>query len=208
MEEFTMTTTTTTTTLKNAIINRRSIRKVTKNAAITSERITEIIKTALHAPTSFNMQSGRLIVLMDGEHEKFWDIVKETLRARVPAENFDATVQRLQGFRDGVGTILYFENQATIQSMQVNAPSYKEQFPFWSQQGSAMLQYAVWMSLEADGIGASLQHYNPIIDEEVKRIWDIPQEWSLIAQMPFGEPNEQPGERTFLPFDEIVKFHQ
>ena len=196
------------TTFKDAIINRRSIRKVTKNPAITEERIREILKTSLHAPTSFNMQSGRVVVLLDGEHEKFWDIVKETLRARVPAENFDATIQRLAGFRDGVGTILFFENQATIQSMQENAPSYKEQFPFWSHQGSAMLQYAVWTALEAEGIGASLQHYNPIVDEEVKRTWDIPQEWTLIAQMPFGEPNEQPGERSFLPFEEVVTFHK
>lgn len=199
---------TTAATLKDAIINRRSIRKVTKNAAITSDRIAEILKTSLHAPSSFNMQSGRMVVLMDGEHEKLWDIVKETLRSRVPAENFEATAQRLQGFRDGAGTILFFEDQATIQRMQENAPSYKEQFPFWSHQGSAMLQYAVWMSLEADGIGASLQHYNPIIDEEVKRTWGIAQEWSLIAQMPFGEPNEQPGERSFLPFEDVVKFHQ
>jgi len=29
----------------------------------------------------------------------------------------------------------------------------------------------------------------------------------LIAQMPFGEPNEQPGEKTFLPFEDIVKFY-
>lgn len=64
------------------------------------------------------------------------------------------------------------------------------------------------MSLEADGIGASLQHYNPIIDEEVKRAWGIPQEWSLIAQMPFGEPDEQPGERSFLPFEDVVQIHQ
>ena len=74
------------------------------------------------------MQSGRIVVLMDNEHEKFWDIVKETLRARVPAENFAATEERLHGFKDGVGTILFFENQATIQQMQENAPSYKEQF--------------------------------------------------------------------------------
>ncbi|WP_374017311.1 nitroreductase family protein [Paenibacillus thiaminolyticus] len=199
---------TTAATLQDAIINRRSIRKVTKNAAITSERITDILKSSLHAPSSFNMQSGRMVVLMDGEHEKLWDIVKETLRSRVSAENFEATAQRLQGFRDGAGTILFFEDQATIQRMQENAPSYKEQFPFWSHQGSAMLQYAVWMSLEADGIGASLQHYNPIIDEEVKSAWGIPQEWSLIAQMPFGEPDEQPGERSFLPFEDVVKFHQ
>lgn len=60
----------TTTNLKEAIVNRRSIRKVTKNDAITKERIEEVLKTALHAPTSFNMQSGRMVVLMDGEHEK------------------------------------------------------------------------------------------------------------------------------------------
>ena len=53
----------TTTNLKEAIVNRRSIRKVTKNDAITKERIEEVLKTALHAPTSFNMQSGRMGVL-------------------------------------------------------------------------------------------------------------------------------------------------
>ncbi|MCE5172723.1 nitroreductase family protein [Paenibacillus profundus] len=196
-----------TTNLKDAIINRRSIRKVKKNEWITKERINEVLKTALHAPSSFNMQSGRMVVLMNAEHEKFWDIVKETLRARVPAENFEATVERLQGFRDGAGTILFFENQETVQQMQEKAPLYKEQFPYWSHQGSAMLQYAVWMSLAAEGIGASLQHYNPIVDEEVKNTWNISPQWSLVAQMPFGEPNEQAGERTFLPFEDVVKFY-
>ncbi|MFJ8088437.1 nitroreductase family protein [Lysinibacillus sp. NPDC095746] len=197
----------TTTNLKEAIINRRSIRKVKKNAAITKEKIEELLKISVHAPSSFNMQSGRLVVLMDNEHEKFWDIVKETLRARVPAENFAATEERLHGFKDGVGTILFFENQATIEQMQENAPSYKEQFPFWSHQGNAMLQYATWMSLTSEGIGASIQHYNPIIDEEVKETWNIPAEWSLVAQMPFGEPNEQPGEKTSLSFEDVVKFY-
>lgn len=197
----------TTTNLKEAIINRRSIRKVKKNAAITKEKIEELLKISVHAPSSFNMQSGRLVVLMDNEHEKFWDIVKETLRARVPAENFAATEERLHGFKDGVGTILFFESQATIEQMQENAPSYKEQFPFWSHQGNAMLQYATWMSLTSEGIGASIQHYNPIIDEEVKETWNIPAEWSLVAQMPFGEPNEQPGEKTSLPFEDVVKFY-
>jgi len=197
----------TTTNLKEAIINRRSIRKVKKNTAITKEKIEELLKISVHAPSSFNMQSGRVVVLMDNEHEKFWDIVKETLRARVPAENFAATEGRLQGFEDGVGTILFFEDQATIKQMQENAPSYKEQFPFWSHQGNAMLQYATWMSLTTEGIGASIQHYNPIIDEEVKQTWNIPAEWSLVAQMPFGEPNEQPGEKTSLPFEDVVKFY-
>lgn len=75
------------------------------------------------------MQSGRMVVLMDGEHEKFWDIVKETLRARVPAENFEATVERLKGFHAGVGTVLFFEDRATVEKMQENAPLYKRSVP-------------------------------------------------------------------------------
>ena len=154
------------TNLKDAIINRRSIRKVKKNENITKERIKEVLKTAIHAPTSFNMQSGRIVVLMDGEHEKFWDIVKETLSSRVPEENFEATVERLKGFRDGVGTILFFENQETIEQMQDKAPSYKEQFPYWSHQGSAMLQYAIWMLYQQKVLG---HLYNTIIQLLMKK---------------------------------------
>lgn len=62
------------------------------------------------------------------------------------------------------------------------------------------------MLLSSEGIGASLQHYNPIVDAEVKETWNIPAEWSLVGQMPFGEPNEQPAERTFLPTEDVVKF--
>ncbi len=70
-----------------------------------------------------------------------------------------------------------------------------------------MLQHTVWMLLSAEGIGASLQHYNPIVDAEVKETWNIPAEWSLVGQMPFGESNEQPAERTFLPTEDVVKFY-
>lgn len=51
-----------------------------------------------------------------------------------------------------------------------------------------MLQLFVWTALENEGLDASLQHYNPIIDEEVKKQWNIPESWKLIVQMPFGKP--------------------
>ena len=34
--------------------------------------------------------------------------------------------------------------------------------------------------------GASLQHYNPLIDEAVAKQWHINPNWKLIAEMPFG----------------------
>lgn len=61
-----------------------------------------------------------------------------------------------------------------------------------------MAQHSVWTALANANIGASLQHYNPLIDQEVAQTWDIPASWKLRAQMPFGS-NEQPfGEKAFM----------
>ena len=49
-----------------------------------------------------------------------------------------------------------------------------------------MHQYAIWTTLAAAGIGANLQHYNPLIDAEVAKTWDIPDNWQLRAELVFG----------------------
>lgn len=53
--------------------------------------------------------------------------------------------------------------------------------------------------------GASLQHYNPVIDQAVKTVWHIPDSWKLIAEMPFGKPAAQPGCKEFQPVADRVK---
>jgi len=68
-----------------------------------------------------------------------------------------------------------------------------------------MHQLAIWTMLEDAGFGASLQHYNPLIDNEVRKRWSLPEEWRLIAQMPFGTPAGEPGEKTFKPLDERIR---
>lgn len=111
----------------------------------------------------------------------------------------------MAGFRSGYGTILFFEDDAVIKSLQEQFELYKDNFPIWSQQSSGMLQFAIWTALELEGLGASLQHYNPLIDEAVKAEWNIPESWRLIAQMPFGNPTAEPGEKDFQPIEERVK---
>ena len=39
------------------------------------------------------------------------------------------------------------------------------------------------------------------IEEEVKKNWNFPASWKLIAQMPFGKPTAQPGEKEFQPLE-------
>lgn len=194
--------------LEEIIKGRRSVRKLTNAPEVPRSQIEEVVKLALHAPSAFNMQSGRLVVLTGAHHEQLWDMVTETLRARVPAEKFAPTQERMNGFRGGAGTVLFFEDQAAVKAMQEkSSPSYQMHFHNWSHQGSALLQYAVWLGLTEQGLAASLQHYNPIIDEKVMREWDIPDSWSLVAQMPYGRAAETPGPRSFLPYEDVVKWH-
>ena len=51
-----------------------------------------------------------------------------------------------------------------------------------------MHQFTLWTALEAEGFGANLQHYNPIVDQKVKTKWGVNMEWRLRAELVFGGP--------------------
>ncbi|MFX6601374.1 nitroreductase, partial [Acinetobacter baumannii] len=53
--------------------------------------------------------------------------------------------------------------------------------------------------------GASLQHYNPIIDDEVHATWDIPHHWKLRAQMVFGSIEQEASEKNYIEDDARFK---
>ena len=63
----------------------------------------------------------------------------------------------------------------------------------------------IWLALSEHKIGASLQHYNPLIDEDIHRIFKISKNWYLIAQMPFGAITEEPQPKNFAPIEERLK---
>ena len=108
----------------------------------------------------------------------------------IPEDAFIRSKAKIDGsFASGYGTVLFFEDTSTIRQMEGDYPLYAKNFQVWSQHTSAMHQFTIWTFLEELGFGASLQHYNPLIDNEVKHTWHLPNEWMLIAQMPFGMPH-------------------
>lgn len=190
-----------------AVKERRSFYGINKEITVSDERIKEIVEFAVkYTPSAFNSQSARLVVLTGDAHDKLWDITTETLRKVVGEGDFEGTKQKMDSFKSGYGTVLFFEDVAVIKGLQEQFSLYADNFPVWSNQASGMHQFVVWTALEAEGLGASLQHYNPLIDEEVIKEWNIPTNWKLIAQMPFGNPTAQPGEKEFLPLEDRVKF--
>lgn len=154
----------------------------------------------------------------------------EIYKIQLPADKFEHAKGRMEGFRGGYGTILFYEDTTTMREFQEKFKTYEDKFPgceylgsvasllfhewallidHWragSEQTNGMHQYVLWCALEAEGMGVNLQHYNPLIDTRLETEFNVPVTWNLKAQMVFGKPTGQPGEKEFRPVEERVKF--
>ncbi|KIW19331.1 hypothetical protein PV08_03625 [Exophiala spinifera] len=196
-------------TFLDAVKARRTIYQLSSESTIPDSRIKEIVEQAvLHVPSSFNSQSTRVVVLLGPEHKKLWaDIVKPAVKAVAPAEAWPASEQRLSGFEAGYGTVLFYEEPKVVAGLQEKLPLYADKFPQWSEHTNAIHQFAIWTALEQEGLGANLQHYNPLIDEKIAATWNVPQTWSLKAQLVFGKPVGGPLDKAYGPLEERVFIH-
>ena len=191
----------------NLLKERRSIYALGKNVSLSNDQILALVKTAVkESPSSFNSQTSRAVVLFGGAHEKLWDLTEAALKIAVPeGQDFAPTIEKLNSFRAGYGTILFFEDMSIVKNLQEQFALYADRFPVWAQQTSAMHQYAMWTELRTLNVGANLQHYNPLVDEDAAKAFAIPDSWELVAQMPFGNIVEPAGEKTYQPVSERMK---
>lgn len=189
--------------LWEAIKNRRSLYALSNEEIVPRKKIEQMVTDALlYVPSANNSQTTRLVLLWGDHHKNLWDIVLAALRKETNDAQFARSKAKVEkSFVSGYGTILFFEDQAAVKTLQEKFPLYADTYPRYAQHTNAMHQYALWTALEAEGLGASLQHYNPLIDEDVQKAWNIPETWQLIAQMPFGKPLEGAGQREQTPIE-------
>ncbi|WP_436912717.1 nitroreductase family protein [Acinetobacter schindleri] len=187
------------------IKQRRSIYAIGNNVSLDQTEVENTIKEAVrHSPSSFNSQTSRVVILFGESHQNFWNIVRDTLKKIVPADAFEGTNNKINSFAAGYGTALFYEDQEVVKELQAQFPLYADNFPVWSEHSSAIAQFATWTALAEKNIGASLQHYNPIIDDEVAIAFDVPSNWKLRAQLGFGSIEAPAGEKTFM--DDAERF--
>lgn len=131
--------------------------------------------------------------------------------------------------------VLFYEDRQCFETLRADPAlgRYANFYESWSDQTSAMHQYvgmslpsfaspmllhpcawlayhrgmSVWSAFAAEGIGATIQHYNPLVDETVRKTWDINPEWTLVAQLVFGKKEGPPKEKTFKPLEERLFIH-
>jgi predicted oxidoreductase (fatty acid repression mutant protein) len=191
----------------SAITARRSIYPLSKKQILSDAKLIAVIQESVkHAPSSFNMMSSRVVILLGAEHDAYWnDIVPVELKKVAEAESAAKGIERTKMFQAGAGTILFFEDQKVVQGMQEKVALYADRFPEWSEHGSGMAQIYVWTALELEGYGANLQHYGNLTGPVVTKKYQLPETYTLKAELVFGHPEGSANEKPFLPDAERVK---
>ncbi|WP_353989457.1 nitroreductase family protein [Pediococcus argentinicus] len=192
----------------NLLKQRRTIYNLGKNVSQSPDEIIDLVEQVIkESPTAFNGQSTRAVFLFGKNHDRLWEIVEERLRSEVPSEEaYQNTVNKIENsFRAGFGTILFYKDEDVVKGLQEAAPLYADNFPNWSEQTQGNINLGTWITLAENGIGASLQHYNPLIDELVRKEFDIPENWTLRSQMPFGSIEAPAGEKEYMADEDRFK---
>ncbi len=185
-----------------SLAKRRSIYSLGKNVQLSPEEITKIIEECLrYTPSAFNMPTCNVIVSFGDKHDAIWTAAQEILQEKMKKkpEAFEVTRKKIDGFKGSIGTILFYEDTSVVKELKETYAMYADNFDIWSQQACGMLQANIWTALADSGVGANLQHYNPLIDDKMKALFTakIKDDWKLIAQMPFGSIEQQPKEKYF-----------
>ncbi len=192
-------------TIIDSMKKRRSIYQIGAHLPIEKDALEQLVKDAVqYAPSAFNSQTARVVLLYNDEHTWLWNTVLELLRPMLTEKQVAATEKKIASFAAGAATILFFEELAIVAALEEQFPLYKEHFLTWSHHSSGLTQFAVWTALADLNIGASLQHYGTVIEKAVHEHFGFPDTWSLIAQMPIGSIEGAAPKKTFGTIDERV----
>ena len=188
--------------IRESLKERRTVYSLKRELPVSADEIKKLVtETTELVPDAFNMHSQRVVLVLGEQQDKLWDKIYDVFEGKVPREKID-------GFRAAAGTILYFYDDAVVKGLQEQFPLYAPNFPVWANQSNGMLQLAVWTGLRELGVGANLQHYNPVIDDAVREMFHLPGSYKLVAQMPFGGIVELPGAKDAEDISKRVVFKE
>jgi len=86
---------------------RRSIYALNSKSPISDKKIQDLAYQTLRTvPSAFNSQTTRLVVLLQSEHQKFWNMTKEVFLADVKDEKAAENLgKKLDGFGKAYGSV-------------------------------------------------------------------------------------------------------
>ena len=172
----------------DVIEKRRSNYDLGNNLEISKKDLINLLrKIVYYAPSPFNIQSSKIVLLNKKSHHLLWTtVVEEFLKKNNNGDLLDSDKARIKREEKAYGTILFYKDEQIIENFKKDLEDYeKNNLDEWCTQESAMLQMNIWNELRLRNIGAHIVHFDNI-DEEVSVAFDIDKNYKLVAMMVFG----------------------
>ncbi|EJS44541.1 hbn1p [Saccharomyces arboricola H-6] len=161
---------------------------------VTIKDIQSVVQTIIkETPTAFNSQPNRAIILTGETHKQVWDQVTKGI------ESPDGQKRPASVRDEAFGSVIFFTDDKVTEKLKADFPAYSAAFPSFADHTSGAAQINSWVALEAVGLGGHLQHYNGYVKAALPS--QIPQSWTVQAQLVFGTPAAAPGEKTYIKND-------
>ncbi|AEA01354.1 MULTISPECIES: nitroreductase family protein [Aerococcus] len=197
------------TQFKDLAAKRRSIYHIGKNTDHTSQEIVDALKAVLKdVPTAFNSQTSRVVIAFGDKHQDLWDEIYQVQEGVLEGDMWEQMSGVIQGAKAGLGTILFFEDLNEVENMPANP----ERSTAYKENNSANHQYAAWLTLAELDLGATLQHFNigyeQGFDKSIRQMFDLPDSYAMLAQMPFGSIETPAGDKDYIDQDEKVRVYE
>jgi predicted oxidoreductase (fatty acid repression mutant protein) len=108
----------------NAVQSRRSHYGLSKVSTIPDKKLQLLVMKAVkHAPSPFNVQSGRAVIVLGKQNDRLWDIAKTGFLKTLDNEGaIKLFTKKMDEYAAGYGTVLFFEDTAVIQAMADQKP--------------------------------------------------------------------------------------
>ncbi|XJS10755.1 nitroreductase family protein [Aerococcaceae bacterium WGS1372] len=184
---------------KQLVKNRRSIYALGTNSDFSIDEIVASIReTQKDVPTAFNSQTSRLVIVTSEANTKLWNLILDVQKDVLDQATWDFMSPIMEGAKLGMGTVLFFEDRDAVATM----PTQGQRTEAYKQNNSANAQYATWLALTEMNLGGSLQHfsvgYEQGFDKAIREMFNLPESYELIAQMPFGSIEQEISEKEYI----------
>lgn len=172
----------------DVIEKRRSNYDLGNNLEISKKDLINLLRKIIYyAPSPFNVQSSKIVLLNKKSHHLLWTtVVEEFLKKNNNGDLLDSDKARIKREDKAYGTILFYKDERVIEEFKEKLDPYEQKsLDSWCIEESAMLQMNIWNELRLRNIGAHIVHFDDI-DEEVSVAFDIDKNYKLVAMMVFG----------------------
>ena len=177
--------------LQSILADRRSIRRL-RPGPFTPEMRERLLEAVRRTPAAYNLPPWR-VVLVHERREAFWAEVELGFRETLHGDQRDRYLDRLRGFAPGVAVALVFADTGVERELREERGAAAEVAQLFVQQALGMVQLSLWLAVTAEGMAASLQHWDHLVGPKLARFAGLPEaEFDLVATMPIGYADEEP----------------